>query len=135
MNPYSKKQQLKRMKIPSRARRSEFTDKQKREIDRIYGPDCVICMHPDTSYHHRLYRSHIGRNNPRNGAPLCQSCHDFIHDTPEAAEELRQEAIRRFGPYYHYDKYDCWKHGLIDEPDTRKFEDFMEAEERKAGQA
>lgn len=92
----------------------------------------MICMNPDVAIHHRKFRSQSGRNNPRNGAPLCQGCHDYMHRNPEAAEELRQEAIDRFGPYYYFDKYDCFYEALIDEPETKPFEDFMEAEELKA---
>ncbi|SDM15421.1 HNH endonuclease [Sediminibacillus halophilus] len=132
MNPYSKADQLYTYKKPTLARRTEFTKKQRKEIDRIYGETCVVCMNPCVSYHHRKFRSQGGRNNPRNGAPLCEGCHRYVHEHPEAAEDLRQEAIKRFGPYYYFDKYDCWKQGLIDAPDNRKFETFMESEELKA---
>ncbi|WP_176140660.1 hypothetical protein [Halobacillus salinus] len=101
-------------------------------MKRIYGEECVICMNPTVAIHHRKFRGQSGRNNPRNGAPLCQECHEHVHEHPEAAEQLRQDAIDRFGPYYYFDKYDCFFHALIDEPENKPFEDFMEAEERKA---
>ncbi|WP_052158664.1 HNH endonuclease [Halobacillus sp. BBL2006] len=131
-HPYSKEMQLNYNKLPSKAKRSEFTSRQRKEVKRLYGDCCIICLHPDSQLHHRVFRSQNGRNNPRNGAPLCQGCHDYVHAHTEAAEQLRQEAAARFGPYYYFDKYDCWKHALIDEPDNKAFEDFMEKEERKA---
>lgn len=132
MNPYSKQQQLHSNKIPSRKKRAEFTDKQRKEVKHIYGKECIICMNPYVTIHHRHFRSQFGRNNPRNGAPLCNDCHQFVHSNQEAAEELRQQAIKRFGPYYYYDKYDCYQKGLIADSTNSLFEEFMQAEEIKA---
>lgn len=132
IHPYSKKQQLEYNELPSKAKRGEFTTKHRKEVKGIYGEECVICMNPEVAIHHRMFRSHSGRNNPRNGAPLCGECHDFVHANPEGAEQLRQDALNRFGPYYYYDKYDCFFEGLIEEPEQQAFELFMSQEERKA---
>ena len=132
MNPYSKEDQLHKMKVPSRKQRAEFSSSQRKETKRIYGEECVICMDPSVQIHHRKYRSQLGRNNPRNGAPLCNGCHDIVHENAEVAEDLRLQALDRFGPYYYFDKYDCYLHGLIDAPTKQAFEDFMEQEEREA---
>ncbi|SDO80187.1 HNH endonuclease [Halobacillus aidingensis] len=132
IHPYSKEQQLLADRLPSKAKRSEFTTKQRKEVKRIYGDYCQICMNPHTQIHHRKFRSGSGRNNPRNGAPLCHECHAFVHAHHETAEDLRTEAADHFGPYYYYDKYDCFFEALIDEPTDKAFEDFMELEERKA---
>jgi HNH endonuclease len=129
----SKKVDYKGVKIPSRAKRAEFTKEDKEKIKEFYGDTCLLCGSPYIEFHHRKYRSQLGRNNPRNGAPLCEDCHiPRVHKDPKLAQELRDEAEKRFGPYYYYDKYDCWKKGLIERPTDELFNKFMEEEEERA---
>ena len=128
----SKKVDYKGVKIPSKKNRGEFKPKQRKQIEELFGHECLKCKSPYIQHHHRYFRSHDGRNNPRNGAPLCDRCHREVHAEFEKAQALRDEAEKKFGPYYHNDKYDLWKAGLIDRPTDRLFERFMKEEEQKA---
>ena len=126
---YTKEMQLgkqkKGVKIPPRSKRSEFTKKDRKRIIDLYGEHCQFCFSPYVEFHHRKYRSQSGRNNPRNGAPLCHDCHKYVHENVKAAEFLRNEAIERFGPDYYKDKYDLWREGKISDPDDSLLEKYF----------
>ncbi|MEK4030829.1 HNH endonuclease signature motif containing protein [Pseudobacillus sp. FSL P4-0506] len=126
----TKKVDYKGIKIPSRAKRSEFTLKDKQKIIELYGDGCLFCYSPYVEYHHRKFRSGLGRNNPRNGAPLCNLHHRQVHEQPELAEKLREEARERFSEDYFKDKYDLWKEGKIERPTDELFERFFEGVEK-----
>lgn len=129
----NKKHDTKGVKIPSRANRAEFSGKQRQMIHELWGDGCYLCANPYIQYHHITYRSQLGRNNPRNGIPLCDKCHTRAHDERELADHLRNEATDRYGPFYFYDKYDCWKQNLIERPTDKLFESFMVEEEKRHG--
>lgn len=118
--------------IPTRAKRSEFTIKHKSQIIDLYGNCCLVCGNPLVEFHHRKFRSGLGRNNPRNGAPLCNTHHREAHDNAGFAQLLREEAIERFGPYYFWDKYDLYKKGMIPNTTDQAFEKFFDQEEWKS---
>lgn len=127
----TKKVDYKGIKIPSRAKRSEFTLKDKHKIVELYGDCCLFCYSPFVEFHHRKFRSGSGRNNPRNGAPLCNHHHRQVHEHPELAEKLREEARERFTDDYYKDKYDLFKEGKIDRPTDELFERYFEKVERE----
>jgi hypothetical protein len=117
--------------IPSRAKRGEFTVKQKMQIIDLHGNCCLVCGSPLIEFHHRKFRSQLGRNNPRNGAPLCLTHHKEAHDNVGFAQLLREEAIERFGEFYYYDRYDLYKENYIDRPTQELMDKFFEGEEEK----
>lgn len=129
----SKKHDTQGVKIPSRANRAEFSGKQRQMIHELWGDGCYLCSNPYIQYHHITYRSQMGRNNPRNGIPLCDKCHTRVHAEREIADRLRYIAEERFGPFYYMDKYDLWKNNLIERPTDKLFQSFMEKEEEKHG--
>lgn len=116
------------VQIPSRAKRGEFTLMQKMQIIDLYGNMCLACQSTFIEFHHRKFRSGMGRNNPRNGSPLCQIHHRWAHTDSIFAQSLRDEAKAMWGPYYFWDKYDLWKHGLIERPTDELMERFFEKE-------
>ena len=130
---HNKKHDTKGVKIPSRANRAEFSGKQRQKIHDLWGDGCYLCSNPYIQYHHIRYRSQLGRNNPRNGIPLCERCHTRVHAEREVSDYLRNLAEDRFGTYFYYDKFDAWKQGLIDRPTDKLFEEFMEKEMKKHG--
>jgi 5-methylcytosine-specific restriction endonuclease McrA len=40
---------------------------------------CVVCGKPGWEVHHVVYRSHGGKDEPRNLALLCKVCHEDAH--------------------------------------------------------
>jgi len=40
---------------------------------------CVVCDKPGREVHHVVYRSHGGKDEPRNLALLCKVCHEDAH--------------------------------------------------------
>lgn len=129
-----KKLNYKGVDIPTRAKRGEFTVKHKSQIIDLYGNVCLVCGNPNIEFHHRKFRSGLGRNNPRNGAPLCNTHHREAHENAGFAQLLRQEAIERFGEFYFLDKYDLWKAGKIDRPIDELFERFFDKERERIEQ-
>lgn len=119
------------IKIPSRAKRSDFTIKHKHTIIDLWGNTCRCCGNPIVEFHHRKFRSGMGRNNPRNGCPLCQQCHARCHTDAAFAQIWRDEAIKIWGIYYFWDKYDLWKHNLIERPTEELMDQFFEREREK----
>ena len=126
-----KKKMPNKGQFPSRAKRGEFTKEHKMQIIDLYGNTCLICGNPNVEFHHRKFRSGLGRNNPRNGAPLCHIHHREAHDNAGFAQLLREEAIERWGPYYFWDKYDLYKKNLIPNTTDESFEKFFEKERER----
>ena len=63
------------MKIPK-----EFTAKAKQLIRERSGSMCEGCAKVRAShFHHRLYKSRLGRGNVANGLHLCVGCHGLAH--------------------------------------------------------
>ena len=63
------------MKIPK-----EFTAKAKKVIRERSGGMCEGCAKVRAShFHHRLYKSRLGRGNVANGLHLCVGCHGLAH--------------------------------------------------------
>jgi hypothetical protein len=117
---------FKGIQIPSRAKRGEFTLQLKMKVIDLYGNSCLVCGSPNVEFHHRKFRSQLGRNNPRNGAPLCQTHHREAHDNAGLAQLLREEVKERFGEFYYYDRFDLWKAGCIDRPTEELMEKYFE---------
>lgn len=126
-----KKLSHKGVQIPTRSKRGDFTVKHKSQVIDLYGNCCLVCGNTNVEFHHRKFRSGLGRNNPRNGAPLCNTHHREAHDNAAFAQLLREEAIERYGPYYYFDKYDLWKANKIDRPTDKLFERFFEEEQER----
>ena len=63
------------MKIPK-----EFTAKAKKVIRERSGGMCEGCAKVRAShFHHRRYKSRLGRGNVANGLHLCVGCHGLAH--------------------------------------------------------
>jgi len=63
------------VKIPK-----EFTAKAKQLIRERSGSICEGCAKVRAShFHHRLYKSRLGRGNVANGLHLCVGCHGLAH--------------------------------------------------------
>lgn len=117
-------------KLPSRSSRNEFTEAEKRKIDKAFGgAKCAQCGNPYIEYHHAKFRSPSaqgsGRGVWRNGVPLCKPHHDLCHESRSYAEKWRALLKSLYGKYYYMDKYDLWLAGLIEEPENNFFEEFM----------
>ena len=134
---YPKKKKVKKpyvshgVQIPSRAKRSEFTIAIKNEVIDMWGNVCRSCGNPFIQFHHRKFRSGSGRNNPRNGCPLCLECHARCHEDAEFANYWREEAKAIWGEYYFWDAYDLWKHNMIERPTEELMNRFFEGEREK----
>jgi ferredoxin len=114
--------------IPSRTKRAEFTIVQKHLVIDLWGNTCRNCGSINFQIHHRKFRSGLGRNNPRNGCPLCLECHEKCHTDAAFAQKWRDEAKSIWGEYYFWDKYDLWKHGMIERPTEPLMDQFFEGE-------
>lgn len=137
-NPKKKKkvETYKGVKIPSRGQRSEFSTKHKKQIIDYFGGDwqCAECMNNSISFHHAQFRTAangLGRNNPRNGIPLCDSCHRKCHLGPnnkENAQIWRERQASIWGEHYFRDRFDLWKMNLIERPTEELMERFFQKE-------
>jgi ferredoxin len=119
------------VQIPSRTKRSEFSITQRHQVIDLWGNVCRNCGSIDFQIHHRKFRSGLGRNNPRNGCPLCQTCHEHCHTDALFAQHWRDEAKAIWGEYYFWDKFDLWKHGMIERPTEELLERFFEGERER----
>ena len=68
---------------------------------------CKICGKTGTDKHHVIYRSQSGSNNPENLIPLCRSCHDFIHHSPNCKRKKEMKKVCYDYVRLNIDK--CWK--------------------------
>lgn len=132
----TKKVDYKGVKIPSRYERAEFTEKQKKQILKLFGGEheCAVCGSFYISYHHIQFRScanGLGRNNPRNGVPLCHTHHARCHTLEghmEYAQSWRDRQKSIWGEDYYKDQYDLWKEGKIERPTTELMDRYFERE-------
>lgn len=118
------------IKPPKRSIRNEFTEADKKKIDKAFGgKKCAQCGNPNIEYHHAKFRSASaqgsGRGVWRNGIPLCKSHHDLCHDDYLYAQKWRDLLRSLYGEYYYMDKWDLWLAGLIEDPNEKEFEAFM----------
>ena len=112
--------------IPPRKKRAQIDKKNYEQAIKEYGAYCQQCGSPYIEMHHRMFRSQSGRKGWRNLIPLCHEHHRLCHSHYDYAEKWREDARRKFGPYFFTDKYDLWKEGLIQRPTDELFEQFME---------
>jgi hypothetical protein len=135
----TKKVDYKGVNIPSRHARSEFTDKHKKQIIEYFGGEweCAACQDLSITFHHIQFRScakGLGRNNPRNGVPLCHVHHDMCHkhnDHIEYAQSWRDRQIGIWGPDYYKDAYDIWKEHKIERPTEELMNRYFERERER----
>ncbi|GLY11380.1 hypothetical protein [Pseudobacillus badius] len=138
----SKKVDYKGVPIPSRGKRSEFTDKHRKQIIEYFGGDwsCAECGYHAVSFHHIQFRTAangLGRNNPRNGVPLCDRCHRRCHVEDghmEYAQMWRDRQIAIWGPDYYKDAIDLWKEGKIERPTEELMDRYFEKERARIDQ-
>jgi hypothetical protein len=126
--PLDKLKVFKGEKIPSRARRNEFSDKEKEKILAARGDSCLECGSPYIEFHHAKFRSGSGRGVWRNGIPLCNKHHSFNHEGEGSrayAERWREMLKALYGEFYYMDEWDLWLLGKIEEPTKEQLEAFM----------
>lgn len=126
---YTKKKQLFHNKLPSRRKRSDFSQDTKAEIREIWGDCCYICESPQVQFHHVKYRSQSGRGTKRNGLPLCNLHHNDhtqgIHHNSKLRKRIEELFIRTFGEEYFKDEYDLYLEGKINEPNKDLLEEYF----------
>lgn len=131
-----KQEMYKGRRIPTKQQRGKITTKEYNEALRRQGEFCLICgTNQNLEAHHVKFRSDSGRGTFRNIIFLCSNHHrgDISPHKDESIRrklEQRQESI--YGPYYHMDRYDLFKLGLIPNTEVNTFDDFMLREEEKA---
>lgn len=123
------------IKLPSRASRNDFNDKERDKVTKAFGgARCAACSNPYIEYHHAKFRSAkadgSGRGVWRNGVPLCHTHHELCHKDFEYAQKWRDFLRSKYGRYYYMDKYDLWLLGKIEDPTEEAFEAFMLTQQR-----
>src|SRR5690606_7869613 len=114
--------------IPTKQQRGKVTKKEYNEALRRQGEFCLICgTNQGLEAHHVRFRAKNGRGTFRNLVFLCSEHHrgDISPHKDESIRrklEQRQESI--YGPYYHMDRYDLFKLGLIPNTEVNTFNDF-----------
>jgi hypothetical protein len=120
-------------KIPKRADRSEFSEREKKKITEAFGGwKCALCGNPYIEFHHAKFRSGSGRGVFRNGVPLCNAHHTLNHTgegSKETADRWRAFLKDLYGEFYYMDEWDLWLLGKIEEPTRKHLEEFMIAQE------
>lgn len=119
------------LKPPKRSIRNDFTEAEKKKIIKAFGGHCCAeCGNPNIEYHHAKFRSASsvgsGRGVWRNGVPLCNFHHRMCHDNHFYAQKWRDLLRGIHGKYYYMDRWDLWLSGLIEDPNVKDFEDFMQ---------
>jgi 5-methylcytosine-specific restriction endonuclease McrA len=72
-----------RPRVLTRADKAREKDRQYRQahafVRRRDGGKCRVCGKPGSQAHHIVYRSHGGKDEPRNLIWTCLNCHRLIH--------------------------------------------------------
>lgn len=119
------------IKPPSIKVRNSFSEEQYKKAIDMFGTTCndPVCSMPASEMHHIIYRSQSGRGVWRNAVPLCISHHEKCHKHRAYSEMWRESRRRTYGQYFHMDKWDLWLNGLIADPTTQFYEDYMKNQE------
>lgn len=123
--------------IPAKKTRGKISKKDYMKAIEAYGPYCAECQSPYIEMHHVKPKglSAGGRGVWRNLVPLCPEHHrgkTGVHQSKELMEKHQRRHEELYGPYYHCDKYDLFKMGLIPNTTDKEYEKFMEKEEENA---
>jgi 5-methylcytosine-specific restriction endonuclease McrA len=140
--PYPKSQQLKKpgkkekrlevykgRTIPSKRQRGKVTKKEYNRAIEANGDACLVCGSKQIEMHHVLFRSKGGRGTWRNLIPLCPEHHrgkTGVHQNKGLMLHFQKRQRELYGPYYHCDKWDLYKAGLIPNTTDKAFEEFFE---------
>lgn len=75
--------QKKRPRVLDKWHKKLLAEKQWVEAKKIVrkrdGGKCRACKKPGNHVHHIVYRSHGGKDDPRNLVLVCEACHSLIH--------------------------------------------------------
>jgi len=60
---------------------------------------CAYCSSTSVDFHHLVFRSHGGKDEPDNLIALCRTCHEKAHNDKtfnDYLKELNQDNIRKY---------------------------------------